>query len=85
MVVGPQDLPKVARWLGKMVRRFRSLLTQIKAESGWNELEREINDTKADIDKDIRTLKQETDISRELHEGTKDITTELDKINQEVR
>lgn len=78
VVVGPQDLPKVARWLGRIVRQCRSLIAQVKAESGWNELEREINDTKADIDKDIRSLKKETDISQDIHDSIGDIRKDIE-------
>ena len=39
LVVGPKDLPKVARWLGRAVKKSRRLLNEIKKESGWDELE----------------------------------------------
>ena len=35
LVVGPKDLPKVARWLGRTVKKSRRLLNEIKKESGW--------------------------------------------------
>ena len=38
LVVGPKDLPKVARWLGRTVKKSRRLLNEIKKESGWDEL-----------------------------------------------
>ena len=38
LVVGPKDLPKVARWLGRAVKKSRRLLNEIKKESGWDEL-----------------------------------------------
>lgn len=84
VVVGPQDLPKVARWLARMLKRCRSLLSQIKAESGWNELERELSNTKGSIDRELRELKQNTDITQDIHEGTDEIQHELDNINKEA-
>ena len=30
LVVGPKDLPKVARWLGRAVKKSRRLLNEIK-------------------------------------------------------
>ena len=38
VIVGPKDLPKVARWLGRMVRRARQLIRELKEEVGWNEM-----------------------------------------------
>ena len=37
LVVGPKDLPKVARWLGRTVKKSRRLLNEIKKESGAGE------------------------------------------------
>ena len=36
VIVGPRDLPKVARWLGRMVRRAKQLIRELKEEIGWN-------------------------------------------------
>ena len=36
VIVGPKDLPRVARWLGRMVRRARQLIREIKSEVGWD-------------------------------------------------
>ena len=48
LVVGPKDLPKVARWLGRMVKKLRQLLREVKKETGWDELEKEFKDTKSE-------------------------------------
>lgn len=85
VVVGPEDLPKVAVWLGRMVRRIRSLIRELKAESGWNEIEREINDTKREIDTDMRRLQSEINITRELDETSREISSEMNKINTEIK
>ena len=34
VIVGPDDLPRVARWLGRQVRRLRTLIRDIKATFG---------------------------------------------------
>lgn len=81
VVVGPEDLPKVAVWLGRMVRRIRSLIRELKAESGWNEIEREINDTKREIDSDMRKLQSDMNITRELDDTSQEITSEMRKID----
>ena len=40
VIVGPQDLPKVVRFLGRNVRKLKLLLREIKQESGWNDIEK---------------------------------------------
>ena len=38
LVVGPKDLPKVARWLGRMVKKLKQLIREVKQETGWDDL-----------------------------------------------
>lgn len=85
VVVGPQDLPKVARWLGRLVRQLRLLLREFKTQTGFDELEREIADTKSGIDRDIRRIKDDTDLSRELAEGTETLSKELRGTEQALK
>ena len=59
VIVGPKDLPRVARWLGRMVRRARQLIREIKSEVGWDEMMAETEDVRRDID----TTLKETDIT----------------------
>ncbi len=84
--VGPQDLPKVARWLGRIVRRVRGLIREIKSESGWEELvneaqtvRKEINDTIAE-NKDIVTKSL-----REVQDEFSDVNKELSKNIDEAK
>ena len=37
LVVGPKDLPKVARWLARQLKSIKKLIRQIKQETGWDE------------------------------------------------
>ena len=85
VVVGPQDLPKVARWLGRMVRHIRLLLREVKEQIGINELEREITSTKAEIDHDIRTLKDEVDLSHEVNDSAEGLRKELHETDKTLK
>ncbi len=38
VIVGPRDLPNVARWLGRQVRRIRRAGREFRELSGWDEL-----------------------------------------------
>ena len=85
VVVGPQDLPKVARWLGRMVRHLRSLMREFREQSGFDELEREISGTKSGIDRGIRRLKDEADLSREVSEGADILRKELRETDKALK
>ena len=78
LVVGPKDLPKVARWLGRAVKQLRGLLREVKQETGWDEIERELNDTKSDLN----SLKKDVDISADLKQASSDLNKELRDVQQ---
>ena len=42
-------MPKIARWLGRIVRRTRALFSEIKKESGWEQLVSEAQDVRAEL------------------------------------
>ena len=87
LVVGPKDLPNIARWLGRSVKKIRLLIREIRQETGWDDIEKEIRDTK----EDLKTLQKEADItselesaSGELNKSLKDVQQELDQTKQAV-
>ena len=59
LIVGPKDLPKVARWLGRMVKRLRLLIKELKEETGWAEFEKELNDTRTDVETTLKDVERE--------------------------
>ena len=73
VVVGPEDLPKVARWIARTIKNLRGIMKTIKEESGINEIEREIKDTgnfgRAALDID--------DASKEIRKELRDMEGEL--------
>ena len=81
LVVGPKDLPKVARWLGRAVKKLRLLVREVKQETGWNEIEKEIRDTKSDL----HELKKEADISGELHSASRQVDRSLQDVEKELK
>lgn len=38
VIVGPKDLPKVARWLGRTLKKLRRMMADLKSEMGLDEL-----------------------------------------------
>ena len=81
LVVGPKDLPKVARWLGRMVKKLKQLIREVKQETGWDDLEKELKDTKASV----TDLKKDLDITAELKDASKDLNRSLNSVKEELQ
>ena len=85
LVVGPKDLPKVARWLGRMVKKMRQLIREVKKETGWDELEKEFKDTKSDMEDTFKEVKQDLDISSELKDAGKEWNASVKGVKDELK
>ena len=46
IIVGPQDLPKVAKTVVRAMRQLRRMFADLKAESGWDDMIKEIDEVK---------------------------------------
>ena len=85
--VGPEDLPKVARWLGRAVKRMRLLLRGIRQDTGIDEVIAETRTLRRDIDSAVR----DNTITRELHgvheelsELGRDMTRDINTVKTEL-
>ena len=85
VVVGPEDLPKVAVWLAKLVKRFRSLLREVREQTGINDLAHELSDAKRDINTSINTLKSDVNISRELEDTAGSVSETLHQTDKAIK
>lgn len=81
LVVGPKDLPKVARWLARQLKSLRRLIREVRKETGWDEFAKEFKDVGEDVG---NTFKQ-ADVTAELNEATKDVERELTDVQQKIR
>lgn len=81
LVVGPKDLPKVAHWLGRTVKKSRRLLNEIKKESGWDELEKEVRD----VQHDVKDAVKQGDVSAELREAKKSVQDSAEKFDKDTK
>lgn len=81
LVVGPKDLPKVARWLGRTVKKSRRVLNEIKKESGWDELEKEVRD----VQHDVKDAVKQGDVSAELREAKKSVQDSAEKFDKDTK
>lgn len=73
LVVGPKDLPKVGRALGKLVRYIQNLMNEVKREAGLDEVEEAIKEaSKAVSSTDPTGIKSTLkDVEKELNEAQK--------------
>ena len=74
--VGPEDLPKVARWLGRAVRRIRLLMRELRQDTGIDEVIAETKELRRDIDSAVK----DNTITRDLHE----VHEELSGLGQDI-
>ena len=81
VVVGPDDLPRVARWLGRNVRKLRLLIRDLKKETGWDEIEREVKDVQRDVKDTVRQM----DVTADLKDAAKSVKTELDSVAKDTK
>ena len=79
-IVGPKDLPKVARWLGRLVRQARQLIREVKEEVGWDEI---INDTET-IRNDINQTIKEADVREDFKDAAKELNKNLGEAKKDT-
>ena len=81
VIVGPDDLPRVARWLGRCVRKLRTLIRDIKKETGWDEVEKEVRE----VQRDVRQTVREMDVSADIKEAVQDVKNEVNSVSRDVK
>lgn len=88
LIVGPKDLPRVARWIARQLKALRRMLQELKKETGWDELtgeleqtQNEVRDTlkQADVTADIRETKQT------LQRSWNDVKKDIKKLDEEAK
>ncbi len=80
VVVGPKDLPKIARALGRFVKYIRKLIEEVKRESGLDEVENELKTMERKIDEGVRAV----DVRQDLQKTQLSINKELNAIKKDV-
>jgi sec-independent protein translocase protein TatB len=80
VVVGPKDLPKIARALGRFVKYVRKMIEEVKRESGLDEVENELKTMERKIDEGVKAV----DIRQDLQKTQLSINKELNAIKKDV-
>ena len=81
IIVGPKDLPKVGRTLGRWVRQLRDMYNEFKEETGLSETIEDLKDT----ERDISTTLREADPRMELKDATNEATKAINEAKRDVR
>lgn len=84
LVVGPKDLPKVARWIARMVKKARDYIANIKDELGLDELAKDVEDVKKDVEAAISPEEMKAQ-AEELRAITENLEYEMKRTAQDVR
>ncbi len=81
LVVGPKDLPKVARAIGRWVNYLRQLFSEFKEETGLDETLEEIKGTESDLKKTL----QDIDPTREIRKAQQDAEQVIRDAKKEIK
>lgn len=73
LVVGPRDLPKVARALARGLKRLRGLVDELKREANWEELIGEVDQVRGEVEGAI----DEADVTREVRQTVQTVKTDV--------
>ena len=80
LVVGPKDLPKVARWLARQLKSLKKLIRQIKQETGWDEFAKEFKD----VADDVKSTVKDADLREELQGAERELRKEMEDVRADV-
>ena len=81
IVVGPQDLPKIARAFARALKRLRLIMNEVKRETGIDEIESEVKDIK----REVRQTQKALDIREDLKQTEKEINADLKAAEKDVK
>lgn len=80
VVVGPKDLPKIARALGRFVRYIRNMVEEVKRETGFDEVAEELKG----VGRDVKQTVKEADIRPDLQKTQLEVNKELKSIEKDI-
>ena len=80
LIVGPKDLPKVARWIARQLKSLKKLVREIKKETGWDEFAREFKD----VADDVKSTVKDADIRKDVQEAADDLRKTVDDVRKDV-
>ena len=80
LIVGPKDLPKVARWIARQIKSLKKLIREIKRETGWDEFAKEFKD----VADDVKSTVKDADIRKEVNAAADDLRSTVEGVRKDV-
>ena len=80
LIVGPKDLPKVARWLARQIKSLKKIIREIKKETGWDEFAKEFKD----VAEDVKSTVADADIRKDIQSSADELRNAVDEIRTDV-
>ena len=80
LVVGPKDLPKVARWIARQVKSIKKLVREIKKETGWDEFAKEFKV----VAEDVKSTVKDADIRKDVQSAADDLRSTVNDVRKDV-
>ena len=80
LVVGPKDLPKVARWMARQIKSLKKLVREIKKETGWDEFAKEFKD----VADDVKSTVKDADVTKDVRSAADDLRATVEGVRKEV-
>ena len=80
LIVGPKDLPKVARWIARQIKSLKKVIREIKKETGWDEFAKEFKD----VADDVKSTVKDADIRQEIQLSADELRAEMEGVRAEV-
>ena len=71
LIVGPKDLPKVARALARAIRYIKAMFEEFKEETGLDETLEELKDTERDLATTMREIDPRVELKQAEREAQK--------------
>lgn len=81
LIVGPNDLPKVARWLARMIKKARDYIDQFKDDMGLDELEADVKEIRTEVEDAMR----DADVSDEVRAAQDELRAVMEGVDRDVR
>ena len=81
LIVGPKDLPKVARWLARVVKKAKAYVNQFKDDLGLDEIEKEVKSVKSEVEGVLK----DADVSAEVRAAQDEMRAIAEGIDYDMR
>jgi len=84
VVVGPKDLPKIARALARFIRYIRGIIREVSRETGMDEIAGEMRSAEKEVREAIRSVDADGSIRETVDELDHSVRNVEKDVNQSV-